>query len=42
MRFTGLPDGIGDPGIEVVGEFGAVLLDEVEEELTVAFRSRQA
>src|SRR6476659_3005517 len=41
-RLTGLPDCIGDPGVELGGELGAWALDEVEEELTVAFRSRQA
>src|SRR6478672_2846348 len=41
-RLTGLPDCIGDPGVEFGGELGAGALDEVEEELTVAFRSRQA
>jgi hypothetical protein len=33
---------MADPGVEVSGESGASSLDEVEEELTVAFRSRQA
>ena len=41
-RLTGLPDCIGDPGVELRAELGAWALDEVEEELTIAFRSRQA
>src|SRR5512133_2581046 len=41
-RLTGLPDRIGDPGVELGGGLGVGALDEVEEELTVAFRSRQA
>src|SRR5438477_10678592 len=41
-RLTGLADGIGDPDVELRGELGTGSLDEVKEELTVAFRSRQA
>src|SRR5512133_2581161 len=41
-RLTGLPNCIGDPGVELGGELEVTALDEVEEELTVAFRSRQA
>src|SRR5262249_45327365 len=39
MRST---NGIDDPRVEPGGESGLGFLDEVEEELTVAFRSRQA
>jgi aminoglycoside 6'-N-acetyltransferase len=41
MRLIGLGHRIGDPVVELGWEAGAVSLDEVEEELTVAFRSRQ-
>src|SRR5207247_8640008 len=39
---TALGDGMADPRFELNGESGVGSLDEVEEELTVAFRSRQA
>src|SRR5438874_4343363 len=41
-RSTTLGDGVADPRVELGGESGVGSLDEVEEELTVAFRSRQA
>jgi hypothetical protein len=42
IRRTRSGDGALDPGVELGGELRLVSLDEVEEELTVPFRSWQA